>query len=92
MMQLHRCLALLAAAIFTFGGHAEEHPSLSLAWEPGWLILHGASIPGGEIRIHYLEASGETKNIRGTIYIVPADMPALLTRYAKDFPEHTREK
>lgn len=30
---------------------------------------------------------GETKTIRGKIYIVPADMEALVKRYQKDFPE-----
>jgi ABC-type transporter Mla subunit MlaD len=29
---------------------------------------------------------GETKSIKGKIYILPNDVPALLTRYAKDFP------
>jgi hypothetical protein len=29
---------------------------------------------------------GETKHIKGKIYILPNDVPALLTRYAKDFP------
>ena len=31
---------------------------------------------------------GETKTIRGKIYIVPADMDALVKRYERDFPEH----
>jgi hypothetical protein len=34
---------------------------------------------------------GETKHIRGKIYIVPNDVPALLARYAKDFPEQQRK-
>jgi len=33
---------------------------------------------------------GETKQIRGKIYIVPHDVPALLARYGKDFPEQSR--
>lgn len=32
---------------------------------------------------------GETKTIRGKVYIVPADMDALVKRYERDFPEHT---
>ena len=32
----------------------------------------------------------ETKQIRGKMYIVPNDVPALLARYTRDFPEHTR--
>ena len=35
-------------------------------------------------------APGETKKIRGKMYLVPADADALLARYVKDFPEHTR--
>lgn len=34
---------------------------------------------------------GETKKIRGKIYILPADPDALLTRYRHDFPEHVRQ-
>ena len=31
---------------------------------------------------------GEAKDIRGKIYFVPNDIPALLKRYQRDFPEH----
>jgi hypothetical protein len=31
---------------------------------------------------------GETRHIRGKIYFLPNDVPALLRRYAADFPEH----
>ncbi|HAH44177.1 hypothetical protein [Gimesia sp.] len=34
---------------------------------------------------------GETKTIRGKIYIVPADMDSLLKRYERDFPEHLKQ-
>ncbi|WP_417385504.1 hypothetical protein [Gimesia sp.] len=34
---------------------------------------------------------GETKTIRGKIYIVPADMDALVKRYQRDFPEHVKQ-
>jgi hypothetical protein len=34
---------------------------------------------------------GETKRVRGKIYIVPNDVDALLKRYAADFPEHVKE-
>jgi hypothetical protein len=37
-------------------------------------------------------AAGETKTMRGKIYIVPADVEALLRRYAKDFPEHAERR
>lgn len=35
---------------------------------------------------------GETKKIRGKVYIVPADMEALVKRYERDFPEHVKKK
>ncbi|MFO0952931.1 MAG: hypothetical protein U0835_17625 [Isosphaeraceae bacterium] len=35
---------------------------------------------------------GETKNVRGKIYLTPNDVPALLKRYEKDFPEHVKKK
>ncbi|MBL9127041.1 MAG: hypothetical protein JNL97_05315, partial [Verrucomicrobiales bacterium] len=31
---------------------------------------------------------GETRKIRGKIYVVRNDMAALVARYARDFPEH----
>jgi hypothetical protein len=35
-------------------------------------------------------AAGETRKIRGKIYVVPADEKALLERYRRDFPEAAR--
>lgn len=35
---------------------------------------------------------GETKTIRGKIYIVPADMDALVKRYERDFPGQIQKK
>ena len=35
---------------------------------------------------------GETKTIRGKIYIVPADMQTLLKRYERDFPEQVQDQ
>lgn len=116
-------------------------PMLRLRRDGHWLIIAGTQIPGGEIRINYLEAycransteadwvkhtvirhtnelisasadgkeirlrdkladgvvvdhlklrlgglaAGETKDIKGKIYIVPNDVPALVGRYQKDF-------
>ncbi len=34
---------------------------------------------------------GETKKIRGKIYLVPNDVEALLKRYERDFPEQIRK-
>src|SRR5438034_898208 len=33
---------------------------------------------------------GQSKTIRGKIYLMPADFPALEERYRKDFPEQER--
>ncbi len=47
-------LSLLSIAIV--GSRTIDEPTLTLSYEPGWLVIHGPQIPGGEIRIHYLEA------------------------------------
>jgi len=36
-------------------------------------------------------APGERKDVRGKIYLVPADVPALLKRYERGFPEHRQK-
>jgi hypothetical protein len=40
-----------------------------------------------DFRIGGLEP-GQTKTIRGKVYLVPADSAALRSRYERDFPEH----
>jgi len=35
---------------------------------------------------------GETKDVRGKIYIAPNDMARRLARYTRDFPEHVKRK
>jgi hypothetical protein len=45
----------------------------------------------GDFRIGGLQP-GETKDVRGKIYIVPNDMARLLARYTRDFPEHEKRK
>jgi hypothetical protein len=42
-----------------------------------------------DFRLGGLQA-GQTRHIRGKMYFLPADVPALLRRYAADFPEHGR--
>ena len=60
------------------------------AWEPYQELFQGvARCLHSDFRLGGL-APGETKKIRGKMYIVPADVDALLARYAKDFPEHTK--
>jgi hypothetical protein len=58
------------------------------AWEPYQELFQGVVVClHSDFRLGGLEA-GERRRIRGKIYIVPNDVPALLKRYAKDFPEH----
>ena len=60
------------------------------AWEPYQELFQGViRCLHSDFRIGGL-APGETKNIRGRIYIVPNDVPALVQRYQQDFPEHVR--
>lgn len=66
----------------------DEKMIFATAWEPYQELFQGvARCLHSDFRLGGLEA-GETKKIRGKIYIVPADVPTLLTRYGKDFPEH----
>lgn len=60
------------------------------AWEPYQELFQGViHCLHGDLRLGGLEP-GETKHIRGKIYIVAADVPALLKRYEADFPEHVQ--
>jgi hypothetical protein len=66
---------------------ANEKQILAVAWHPYQEIFQGViACLHSDFRIGGLEA-GETKNIRGKIYIVPADVEALVKRYEGDFPE-----
>ena len=60
------------------------------AWEPYQELFQGViTCLHSDFRIGGLKP-GETKKIRGKIYYVPNNVPALLKRYAKDFPEQAR--
>lgn len=60
------------------------------AWEPYQELFQGvARCLHADFRLGGL-MPGETKRIRGKMYLVPADPDALLARYLKDFPEHSR--
>ena len=60
------------------------------AWEPYQELFQGVfTCLHSDFRIGGLKP-GERKQIRGKIYYVPNDIPALLKRYAKDFPEQAR--
>jgi hypothetical protein len=66
---------------------ADERQILAVAWEPYQEIFQGViACIHSDFRIGGL-AAGETKRIRGKLYIVPADVEKLVARYEKDFPE-----
>jgi len=67
---------------------ADETLILATAWEPYQELFQGVIVCiHSDFRIGGLNP-GETKNIRGKIYIVPNDVNALLKQYRRDFPEH----
>ena len=67
---------------------ADDRWIWATAWEPYQELFQGvARCLHSDFRIGGL-APGETKNIRGKIYIAPADSAALKSRYERDFPEH----
>jgi hypothetical protein len=64
---------------------------LAMAWEPYQeLFLGVATCIHSDFRIGGL-AAGESKEIRGKIYVVDANVPALVERYERDFPEHFKK-
>ena len=66
---------------------SDEKQILGIAWEPYQEIFQGViACIHSDFRLGGL-AAGETKQIRGKLYIVPADVPALVKRYERDFPE-----
>lgn len=67
---------------------ADEKWIFATAWEPYQELFQGvARCLHSDLRLGGLKP-GERKEIRGKIYLVPNDVPALLKRYARDFPEH----
>ena len=71
---------------------ADEKTILASAWEPYQELFQGViTCIHSDFRIGGL-AAGETKTIRGKIYIVPADISRLLKRYRNDFPGHFEKK
>lgn len=67
---------------------ANEKWIFATAWEPYQELFQGvARCLHSDFRLGGL-APGERKEIRGKIYLVPNDVPALVKRYERDFPEH----
>jgi hypothetical protein len=66
----------------------DEQKIFATAWEPYQELFQGvAHCLHADFRLGGL-AAGERKEIRGKIYLISNDVPALLRRYEKDFPEH----
>jgi hypothetical protein len=69
---------------------ADEKMIMAVAWEPYQEIFQGViACIHSDFRLGGLKP-GEKKQIRGKLYIVPADVPKLVSRYEKDFPEQVR--
>lgn len=67
---------------------ADEKFLFATAFEPYQELFQGViRCLHADFRLGGLQP-GETRNIRGKIYLLPNDPEALLTRYRKDFPEH----
>jgi hypothetical protein len=70
---------------------SDETMIMATAFEPYQELFQGvAHCIHSDFRLGGLKP-GETKLVRGKIYFVPNDVPALLKRYADDFPEHAGE-
>jgi hypothetical protein len=70
----------------------DEKLIFATAWEPYQELFQGvARCLHSDLRLGGLKP-GETKRIRGRIYLVTNDVPALLARYAEDFPEQQTQK
>ena len=65
---------------------------MAVAWQPYQELFLGViTCIHSDFRIGGL-AAGETKEIRGKIYVVDADIAALVKRYEQDFPEHVTSR
>ena len=67
---------------------ADEKKLLATAFEPYQELFQGViTCVHSDFRIGGLKP-GETKKLRGALYLMEADVQALLARYRTDFPEH----
>jgi len=66
---------------------ADEKRLMAIVFEPCQELFQGViTCLHSDFRIGGL-APGETKKVHGKIYVLPADVDSLLTRYKTDFPE-----
>lgn len=66
----------------------DEQWIFATAWEPYQELFQGViRCLHSDFRLGGLQP-GETLPIHGKVYLVTNDVPALLTRYARDFPQH----
>ena len=71
---------------------SDEKKIMAVAWEPYQEIFQGVIVCiHSDFRLGGLKP-GETKPIRGKIYLVDANVDALVKRYERDFPEQTPAK
>ena len=69
---------------------ADDQLILATAWQPYQELFQGViRCIHSDFRIGGL-APGQARTIRGRIYIVPNDPPALRRRYEMDVPEHMK--
>lgn len=69
---------------------AGDQMVFATAWEPYQELFQGViRCLHSDFRLGGLQP-GETRRIRGKIYLVPNDIPKLLRRYRKDFPNQSR--
>ena len=69
---------------------ADEKTIMAVAWEPYQEVFQGViACMHCDFRLGGLR-TGENKQIRGKLYIVPADVPKLVARFKKDFPEQAK--
>ncbi|APW61624.1 hypothetical protein [Paludisphaera borealis] len=67
---------------------ADGKQILATAWEPYQELFQGVIVClHSDFRIGGLKP-GETKTIRGRLYLTGADVESLVKRYESDFPEH----
>jgi hypothetical protein len=66
----------------------DEKLIFATAWEPYQELFQGvARCLHSDFRLGGLQP-GETKSVRGKVYIISTNLAALVRRYERDFPEH----